>query len=109
MDYDARDVQEYAKQHPEESDEEILLMDDSDPLEPKTKAPRTTPSSSPSSKGLFAPYFAGNVVAEEDEDFAVDDEMWENEVLDYMEDSLFPDGDEEEFLYESKPPNLRGD
>jgi hypothetical protein len=59
-----------------------------------TKAPRTSPESGPSSRGLYPPHFAGNALQVGD----VDDELWEAEVLDFLEDDeILADDIEEEY------------
>ena len=149
IDYDAIDVQAYARDHPHTDDEGDVdiqestenkrsptdeqfvpnkaprsgeghlsiplgsgdgssVLDDSVSAEPVNKAPRLSPESSPSSHGLFPPHLAGNALQVGE----VDDELWEAEVLDFLEgDEDFPENmDEEEFqdAQESvgEPPKL---
>jgi len=60
-----------------DSGENSSLLDGSSLAEPVTKAPRTSPESGPSSRGLCPPHFAGNALQVGD----VDDELWEAEVF----------------------------
>eukprot|EP00435_Cladocopium_sp_Y103_P030225 s3061_g7.t1 len=146
VDYHAKDVQEYAAQHPHGSDDEdeelpgepdrkrgagvepfsprksvkfpedddpsgrvtsaasglaeTTMVDDAPVAEPQFKAPRLSPESSPSHKGLFPPSFAGNVLQAEELIGDVDDENWESSIPDFMDsDEVFQD-DETGFLEE---------
>ena len=56
------------------------LLDDSEAVEPRSKAARTGPSSSPSN--LHRPYFAGGINQFQR---PVNDEQWEDEMESYME------------------------
>ena len=58
------------------------VVDDSNVGEPAPKAPRTSPSGSPTSR-LYAPHYAGQVLRVGGE---VDDERWEDEVAGYFND-----------------------
>ena len=126
--YDARDVREYARTHPpspvsdldedgkvkRSAPEEQLspnkaarhgdtaenlgetVMDDSTVEEPHAKAPRLSPQGSPSSasgSNLYPLQFAGHIqqVLEIGE---IDDEIWENEVADYIENDDNTAGDD---------------
>eukprot|EP00435_Cladocopium_sp_Y103_P026822 s1787_g6.t1 len=89
------------------------LVDDTAVHEPEPKMPRTSPEGSPSatSSRLFAPHFAGNIqhVMEVGE---IDDEQWEDEVVEYMDsDVMVLGGDvgQEEPVDEGKPPELSPD
>ena len=63
------------------------LADDTASAEPQQKVPRTSPQSSPTSasgSNLYPPHFAGTI----QQVLAVgetDDEVWENDVADYIE------------------------
>ena len=85
------------------------LVDDSAVEEPETKVARTSPRGSPSSSGLYAPFFAGegNVAAVTGE---VDDERWEDDVYDYMQEETSldqePDREQDDLPDEGNPPVL---
>ena len=134
IDYDARDVRDYAKQHPHDTDDEgdglqedqeqdrkreadgetfsprkavkfqddgsedrgghatsaasglagSMVLDDTAVQEPQSKAPRLSPETSPSNKGLFPPSFAGNVLQVDEVVGEVDDDGWEEAILEFL-------------------------
>jgi hypothetical protein len=151
VDYDAKDVMEYAQRHPHDSDEEDVeiqdgrkreaegeqssskkavrfdetaadpgheksetsssqalptgaMVDDTPIEEPQAKVPRTSPPTSPTGS-LYTPHFAGNVLQVQEQE-EVDDEMWEKDVLEFMEgDEELQQGDQEP-QDEGHPPTL---
>lgn len=84
------------------------ILDDSVVEEPSSKATRISPDSSPSSKALLSPFFAGNAL----QVVEVDDEKWEDAVQDFIDDDenfqeAFDENDGEED--EGNPPVLSPD
>lgn len=94
-----------------EKKDEQAVLDDSTVHEPESNVPRTSPQGSPSPSSasqLFAPHYAGNIqhVMEVDE---VDDEMWKQEIAEYVElQWVSLDGEEQdgEQMDEGKPPEV---
>ena len=79
------------------------VVDDSFIEEPLPKAPRISPDSSPSAKGIYPPQFAGNVMQIEE----VDDEQWELDVFEFLEgDELFQDDFKDSPQDDGNPPVL---
>ena len=79
------------------------LLDDSEAVEPQSKAARTDPSSSPSN--LHVPYFAGGINQIQR---PVNDEQWEDEMESYMEHEDMDAGNplDIEALDEGCPPEV---
>ena len=86
------------------------ILDDSEVQEPRSKAARSQPESSPSS-GLYPPQYAGNInqIYVNSVRYPVNDEAWEEDIESYMdaEGSVeWPPLDTENDVDEGHPPEV---